>query len=181
MVAAGAVAACVVAVPAVQRYRKSQPLRASDKIRVIGSITILVAACMMAVFYARKTASVGPVPMRPVVGGRSVSVPMPPPPRHDMQYGGNKDYTPFKYEAAAVPVPPALAVGGASVSAPPAPAPVVPVAAGPAVPTVPAVPVVPAVPDIPIVPVGPVAAAPVDVTSSITVDGGAVVLEGFQF
>lgn len=170
MVAAGAVVACVVAVPAVQRYRKSQPLRASDKIRVIGSITILVAACMMAVFYARKTS-----PMRPVIGGRSVSVPMPPPPRHDMQYGGNEDYTPFKYEAAAVPVPPALAVGGASVSAPSAPAPVVPaVTFVPDVPTVPA-----AVPDIPAVVPG--AAAPVDVASSITVDGGAVVLEGFQF
>lgn len=168
IVAAGAVAACVAAVPAVQRYRKSQPLRASDKIRVIGSIMILVAACMMAVFYARKTASVGPVPMRPVVGGRSVSVPMPPPPRPDIQYGGN-DYTPFKYEASAVPVPSALAVGGASVSAPPAPAPVVT-----------AVPVAPAVTVVPVVPAGP-AAATVDIASSITIDDGAVVLEGFEF
>lgn len=182
IVAAGAVAAGVVVYPAVSWYRSGKPLRASDKVRIVGSVTIVIASCMLSYYYARRTSYAVPEPMaprpvmtQPAVGGRSVSVPMPPPPTPPVMYGGD-DYKPFKYVDSAVPVPAKLAVGGGEAVLE-VPAPVLDVPAPDIV--IPAAPVL----DVPSAPVIEIPATPVPAAggASVTIDGNAVVLEGFEF
>lgn len=174
IVVAGILAACVIAVPPIQRYRGGKPLRGSDKFRLAGSGAVIACACLLAYYSAAPAVAHvpprDPMPFRrPFVGGRSVSVPMPPPPINNVVMGGG--YVPYKYQELAVPVPAALRATGGGELPVPAPAPVVPAPVPAPVVSVPA-------------PVVPVPAPVVPVTTggaAVTVSGDSVILEGFQF
>lgn len=206
--AAAAIAAGVVAMPAVQKYRRGERFRTADKVRVAAAVVIVLAACTWAVYRARpgpassqEARLVGPPkvaghprpagaagPAARFPGGapyvRPVSVDVPEPPPTERMYGG---YRPFD-DGVVSDLPdltPDMQTAAAALG-PSAPEPVVApelVVAPTPEPTAAPVPdtvlPAPAVPD-PVLP----APAPEPVLTggeaTVTVDGDSLVLEGFE-